>query len=446
MNRLFNKLKNIFAIIIILIILVSYFGVYLPLKNELEESLHAGFKSMVSNAEIILENHLNRASEVAAALSNRTMIGSEIEKYLNGEITFVELKNFTRDKYLQGAEVHDNLLAAYRYVDDRILAQYGEEYSWFLDKYDFDENSADGITITADQKYIIAHSKIENHAGENIGSDYIIYDLSAILLELNQLNSEEISYNISNTEPALESAVLSDKIVEIRELNDTDYFLKAETSTSLIYSTISRISYQIMLVIFATIIIISFLVIKILHNTSENIVKSLKKELKEKTILAENDKMLGIYNRSKFNKELQREMNRADRYNSKLSLIMIDIDYFKKFNDNYGHHVGDEVLKKIVEIVDSGIREHDILARYGGDEFMLICPETDLDEAEILAQKLNCTIDNYNYKQHNDLSCSFGVAEYKGRKDNSVSLVNRADEALYKAKRTGRNKVCRHFN
>jgi diguanylate cyclase (GGDEF)-like protein len=443
MNRLLNKLKNIFGIIIILIIIVSYFGVYIPLKSELEDSLHSGFKTMVSNSEIILENHLNRAVEDAESLASRTMLAAGIERYHAGEITFSELQQYTQAEYNQGASVYEYLLAAYRFVDSRLLTSYGREFTWFLDNSDFRRSGNENLIITSDQNYIIAQAAVEDKAGNTIGRDYIIYDLTAMFLELKQLNAEEIRYNILRGDEGLENGIYSGKIVELRELNNTDYFLKAETSDSLIYGAISRISYKIMLVIFSTIIIISFLVTKILHNTSENMVKNLKQELKEKTILSETDKMLGIYNRAKFNKELAREMDRAQRYDSNLSLIMIDIDYFKKFNDNYGHHVGDQILEKIVAIIKQKIRKHDILARYGGDEFMLICPETRLEEAEKLAQRLNRAIDEYNY-EHDDLSCSFGVAEFKSFKDEQKDLINRADQALYKAKENGRNRVCKN--
>ncbi|MGM0500452.1 MAG: GGDEF domain-containing protein [Bacillota bacterium] len=444
MNRLFNKLKNLFALIIILIIFVSYFGVYIPLKSELEDSLHQGFKNMVSNAEITLENHLNRAVEGAASLSSRTMIRRELEKYKAGEITFGELQEYTQLKYKHGASIQDHLLAAYRLVDGRILAHYGREYSSLLDNNNFLDSEADDLIITADQRYIIINSPILNEAGNKIGSDHIIYDLGAILLELNTLNSEEISYNILEAAADIKTGIKAEKIIELRKLNNTNYFLKAETSAALIYDTINSISYKIILVILVTILVISFLVTKVLHDTSEKIVKNLRKELKEKTILSETDKMLGVYNRAKFDKELDREMDRAKRYGSKLALIMIDIDHFKEFNDNYGHNVGDQILKRMVSIVKEKIRQHDILARYGGDEFMIICPETSLEDAEKLAQRLNQAIDNYNCRENNDLSCSFGVAEYKKDTDDQKSLINRVDQALYKAKGSGRNRVCKN--
>lgn len=443
MNRLINELKNIFAVIIIIIIILSYFGVFIPLKNELEDSMHANFKNLVSIAEINLENFLSRAVEGAEGLSSRTMIKNEMGKYIAGEITFRELQEYIQPKYEDGASVLKHLLAAYRFVGDNLVSNYGADYSTLINNLNFSEGEESSLKITKDQKYIIVRSAIQDEQGPKLGSDYIVYDLRDIMTELNQLNSEGINYNISSSLDTAESGIINGKVIEVRSLLDTDYYLKAETSSALIYEEISSISYKIMLILLVAILIISLVVTKFLHTASDKVVESLRKELQEKTRLSETDKMLGIFNRAKFNDELEREMARDERYDNSLSLIMIDIDYFKEFNDNYGHQVGDEILKKFVSIVKEKIRKHDILARYGGDEFMIICPETELEDAEILAERLNDAIDSYNCEQNNDLSCSFGVAEFKPTQDDKDSLIKRVDRALYNAKKQGRNRVCR---
>lgn len=444
MNKLFNELKNIFAVIIIIIIFLSYFGVYLPLKNELEDSIHQNFRNLVSISEMNLENHLNRAAEGAAGLSSRTMIRNEIEKYKNGAITLQQLQQYTQPKYEDGASVLKHLLAAYRFVDDRLIAHQGGDYLTLIRNFNFKQAQAVSIKVTDDQNYLALSSEVKNEQGLSLGIDYLIFDLSEIMAELKELNLENINYTILSGANQSPNGIQNDRLVETRKLLNTDYYLKAETSSSLIYDEISRISSKIMLIVLAAVLIISLFVIKFLHSASDKIVESLKKELKEKTKEAETDNMLGIYNRSKFNQELEREIDRARRYNNSLSLIMVDIDYFKEFNDSYGHHVGDEILKKIVSIVKGKIRKHDILARYGGDEFMLICPETELQDAEVLAERLNQAIDSYNCEHDNDLSCSFGVAEFKTAQDNQDSLIKRVDQALYRAKEEGRNRVCRN--
>ncbi|TDO84360.1 diguanylate cyclase (GGDEF)-like protein [Halanaerobium saccharolyticum] len=444
MNRLFNELKNIFAVIIIIVILLSYFGVFIPLKNELEDSIHENFRNLVSIAEMELENHLSRALIAAESLSRRTMIKNELGRYIRGEISFSQLQRYIQAKYEDEASVLKNILAAYRFIDHKVVAHYGGGYLEVIDNLKFSQKQDSLLKINEDQKYIILKSPIKDEQGNKLGSDYLIYDLRGTLLELNHLNSEDINYTILSSSDQAESEIENDDLVERRRLLGTDYYLKAETTSALIYDKISNISYRIMLTVLAAVLIISLIVIKFLHKASVKIVESLRKELEEKTKEAETDEMLGIYNRSKFNQELNREIDRAKRYNNSLSLIMIDIDYFKEFNDNFGHHVGDEILKKIVSIVREKIRKHDILARYGGDEFMLICPETELQEAEMLAERLNRAIDSYNCEHDNNLSCSFGVAEFKAGQNAKESLIKRVDQALYRAKDEGRNCVCRN--
>lgn len=443
MNRLLKNLRIIFLIIIILVILFSYFFIFIPLKIELEKSLHNGFEAMVSSSELVLEMHLKNALKSAENLSNRSMLIQKIKKYEQGKINFKTLSQLTSDRYQEGASFSNYLLAAYRYVDGKLLNHYGGQHLSILNDFNFSEIKLSSLQVSKDQKYLVVKSKIKDRAGKKLGSDYLIYDLTTILKEINQLNVEKINYKILQGGIPADSKFKNKGIIENRKLLTTDYYLKAEIPAAFIYDQINIISSRIISIILATIIIISILVIKILQNTSEKIIADLRKELKEKTRLSETDKMLGIYNRAKFNQELEREMQRARRYDNDLALIMVDIDYFKDFNDNFGHHVGDQILKKIVSLISNKIRNHDILARYGGDEFMIICPETEIEAAVILAERLNKTIDAYNYKSHNNLSCSFGVAAYIPDLDDKKSLIKRADQALYQAKEVGRNRVCK---
>ena len=165
-----------------------------------------------------------------------------------------------------------------------------------------------------------------------------------------------------------------------------------------------------------------------------------EKELIKQTIKAETDQLTGIYNRHKMENIFENEFNRVKRYEEPLSLIMFDIDHFKKVNDNYGHDVGDLVLKEIVKVVNSNIRNVDVFARWGGEEFIIMCPETDLDSAVNLSEKLRKTIEEISFKEAGKVTVSFGVTSYKS-KELKKEFIKRADVALYKAKNSGRNKV-----
>ena len=119
---------------------------------------------------------------------------------------------------------------------------------------------------------------------------------------------------------------------------------------------------------------------------------------------------------------------------------MFDIDHFKKINDTYGHTTGDIVLKEIAQVVTETIRKYDIVARWGGEEFVILVPNSKAEETALMAEKIRETIEKYAFTEAGTVTCSFGVTEYKDG-DSIDSLVTRADEALYKAKEQGRNRV-----
>ncbi|MEC9492076.1 GGDEF domain-containing protein [Flexistipes sp.] len=165
--------------------------------------------------------------------------------------------------------------------------------------------------------------------------------------------------------------------------------------------------------------------------------KRLIEVLEEK---ATTDSLTKIANRSKFNEILTHEMERADRYQNGLSLIMLDIDHFKKINDTYGHIKGDETLKRLAEIVENNIRKSDFFARWGGEEFILLVPHTSLDNAAMLAEKLRKLVKTSKQPVDCQVTCSFGVTHFK-KGDTANTFTDRADKALYKAKENGRDRV-----
>lgn len=152
------------------------------------------------------------------------------------------------------------------------------------------------------------------------------------------------------------------------------------------------------------------------------------------------DQLTQLYNRSYLDKILHKEITRFQRYGTLMSVIMIDIDYFKEVNDLYGHLAGDTVLIEIAKILKSNIRTTDTLGRWGGEEFMIICADNSLNEAIQLAEKLRMAIASYTFSEVGTKTASFGVATSKPNED-ELSLVQRVDNALYKAKENGRNRT-----
>jgi diguanylate cyclase (GGDEF)-like protein len=119
---------------------------------------------------------------------------------------------------------------------------------------------------------------------------------------------------------------------------------------------------------------------------------------------------------------------------------MFDIDHFKAINDTYGHSVGDYVLQTLAQIAKENLREIDYLVRWGGEEFIIIAPETDLGRAKALAERIRTAIGNYRFDQTGKITISFGVTEFK-ENDTEDTFIRRADDAMYKAKEKGRNRV-----
>lgn len=156
--------------------------------------------------------------------------------------------------------------------------------------------------------------------------------------------------------------------------------------------------------------------------------------------MATTDNLTGIYNRHKFEEMFEIEIERVLRYETPLSMIMFDIDHFKMVNDTYGHDVGDYVIKNIVDVVKKKIRNIDIFVRWGGEEFIILCPQTDSLSAATLAQKLRGDIEKTTLDKVGNITCSFGVTSYL-KKESKNSFIKRLDSALYRAKDDGRNRV-----
>jgi len=174
--------------------------------------------------------------------------------------------------------------------------------------------------------------------------------------------------------------------------------------------------------------------------TFNSMVKRLDELNRALQLAASVDKLTGALNRRKIDEVMLSEMARAKRYQSPLSVIMFDLDHFKQVNDTYGHLTGDEVLKAVVEVTRQKIRATDSLGRWGGEEFILLLPETDMAEANEVAEKIRRSIEHCVLAQVGRVTISCGVAEMR-EVDSEDSLLKRVDDALYVAKRKGRNLV-----
>ena len=156
-------------------------------------------------------------------------------------------------------------------------------------------------------------------------------------------------------------------------------------------------------------------------------------------LLATTDSLTQTTNRAQFDYCLDKAIQLARRTQDTFSIIYFDVDNFKQVNDSHGHHAGDELLQQIAAEVKRNTRKSDIVARYGGDEFIVLLPNTDLQSAERHARQLCEEITRIRLTQDNKISCSFGVVEYHQDMDDILSVLKSADKALYNAKQAGKN-------
>lgn len=182
-------------------------------------------------------------------------------------------------------------------------------------------------------------------------------------------------------------------------------------------------------------------------------IETLIKEVQKYKELSLTDHLTGLFNKRYFHTRLVEEVTRAKRSSYEISLIFCDIDYFKRVNDRFGHHMGDEVLRKMAQILRGGVdelniisrlRKSDIIARYGGEEFVIILPETGKQGAAIAAERLRQEVENYTFRLDGEdvhITMSFGVAELSPEDKDHTEIIKNADYAMYKAKNSGRNRV-----
>ncbi len=197
--------------------------------------------------------------------------------------------------------------------------------------------------------------------------------------------------------------------------------------------------YFLLLKIGGPLILLLFIAYFWVRILKREIARRVKAEAELK-VIATTDKLTSIANRFQIETQLEQQIYFFQRHGSTFSLFFLDLDYFKQVNDNFGHEVGDTVLREFASLVQSNIRRIDMFGRWGGEEFIIILPATILEQGVLLAEKLRKIVDDFRFTHAGHVTCSIGIAQIDSE-DTARSLLERADEALYQAKSSGKNRV-----
>lgn len=270
-----------------------------------------------------------------------------------------------------------------------------------------------------------------------------IYTLNSIL---NKNNYSDIKVNSSLNIYLNSYLELNTKDKEFRDILDLaiskikkDEIINTLNSYSQIFIK-ENLNYQQFLKIAIPFLIIIALILYLNYKLYKEI-KLRKETQKELVSLATNDTLTKVFNRRKIENICEEEIKLASRYNTHFSIIFFDLNDFKPINDNYGHHAGDEVLVKIANFISKKIRNSDSFGRWGGDEFLIVLPHTNINQANSLIENLQKLISEINYSFNKTLkvSCSFGSYEYKNG-DNLDDMIKNADKSMYEAKTNQKKK------
>lgn len=245
----------------------------------------------------------------------------------------------------------------------------------------------------------------------------------------------QLSIATRNDEPELYN--IFQKAVNSITPSQKDHIYKKWVSTKI--EKIKVIDYSLVykVVVIAIIIILIFIYWNRRITKANKALELAKIEIEK---LAVTDKLTNLYNRVKLDELLKNEIQRSNRYKHETVFCIFDVDYFKAINDNYGHLIGDQVLIEMAQLIKNSIRETDYLGRWGGEEFLLILPETTKEDGLKLLEVLRQKIENYKFTDVDTQTVSFGVTVNQ-KEDTLEGIIKRADNALYEAKRAGRNTI-----
>lgn len=314
---------------------------------------------------------------------------------------------------LEASHVIKDMLMLRRNEKDFMLRKQTKYVDIFISNYELFKNNLERSDLHPSKKELILYHM------KDYTSDFLrLIDIYKVigLSESNGLRASMLQY-----------------VRRVESISDNLHTRFLSLVTSLRNKTISIIIslwVAIMIFIISLLIMMYFLIKKFIADEINYLVDT-----------AQYDKLTKCFNRTVLDELLEKQKQKCELFGSCCSILLIDIDHFKAINDQYGHNVGDTVLTEVVTVLRECIRKSDFLGRWGGEEFLVICPDTDKLGMLKIAEKMRESINDFEYSKVGRKTASFGIAEFeKGLSAHEV--VNNADKALYKAKDGGRNRIC----
>lgn len=250
----------------------------------------------------------------------------------------------------------------------------------------------------------------------------------------NQQQGEDIYQSLA---PAAPSALYAQRLLKVA---DQDYLVQFRPGATFLAANSYTLSISLIVVFGTGLSLLLTLMVYLLITQRARALSLVDERTQDLRVLNITDHLTGVYNRRYFEELMARLLIEANVQHRPLSLIMFDVDHFKHINDRWGHQCGDKVLQALCARIGSATRQTDLLCRTGGEEFALICPDSELDHTRLLAEKLRALINTQPFEDSGRVTCSFGVATWIAS-ESFDAFIRRADTAMYRAKAMGRDQV-----
>lgn len=424
-----NRVRLVLVFTILLTLIVTYVGVYLPMAYEVEKNAIEQFKIISESKVYTFNETINKNVQGAKSLSSRSAIRNKVDEYLEGHIDLESLQTFTRDKYLDGVSVIEDVIYAVRVGDGYEIARWAEDDAKIPDRLLVDDHLGYTFRMEEGSVYLDVASPIITHNGV-VGYDYIGYCVDHTI---QKIESEGTGFSIG-IEPTINQVAGYQHIYEdddamyyVSPINH-EYSAIVNLSKKEVFKNKNYLSatvFRRMVASYAFILIFIYVgLIKFFREKIEGL--CLDRDIYKN--YADLDELTGAYTRIFLNDYMKHYPSES------CILVLLDLDDFKNINDVYGHVVGDEVLKYIVKTIEAVVRYEDIVVRFGGDEFLIVLRSHSKEGALSVIQRIKLELSHQKHFEFT-VDFSYGVVEVPASKE-LYNYMESADKAMYMDKKS----------